>query len=347
MAKTMLCHVLERPGELRLRELPRPEPGAGEIVLHVRAALTCGTDVKAFVRGHPKFPMPTPFGHEFAGVVAAVGAGVTDLREGDAIMATPTAPCGACFYCDREQENLCETVMATMVRGAFGEFVRLPAHIVRRNTFRKPESLSFAEAALLEPLACVMHGLASVALHPDDTVVLLGAGAISLLHVLALKAMGAARVVVVGRGSTRVERARALGADLAVAGGVDAARDVILQQTSGRGADVVIECTGQVEVWQQAMGLVRRGGHVVFFGGCPPGTNVEIDTQRFHYDEIRLSSPFHFTPRAVRRSFELLCRPDFGGARLITATYPLADVATALERHRSGDGVKFAIVPEV
>lgn len=346
MAETMRCHILERPGQLALHEVPRPEPEAGEVVIQVRAALTCGTDVKAFVRGHPKFPMPTPFGHEFAGVVSAVGAGVRNVRVGDEIMATPTAPCGHCFYCAGAQENLCDTVMSTMVRGAFGEYLKLPARIVERNLFHKPAHLSFAEAALLEPLACVMHGLESVPLRGDETVVLLGAGAISLLHVLALRAVGAGRIIVVGRGATRVKRARLLGADLALGGGVDTARERLLAETAGRGADIVIECTGQVEVWQQAMGLVRRGGKVVFFGGCPPGTQVQIDTQRFHYDELRLSSPFHFTPRAVRRSFELLAEPGFGGERLITSAYPLAEVGLALERHRSGDGVKFAILPE-
>lgn len=181
----MRIHILEEPGKIALREAPTPEPGPGEIIVRVRAALTCGTDVKAFVRGHPKWPMPTPFGHEFAGEVAAVGSGVRTFRVGDEVMAAPTAPCGACFFCVRQQENLCETIMETMVLGAFADYVRLPARVVRQNVYTKHPDLSFAAAALLEPLACVLHGLVGIEAERAETVVLLGAGAISLLHLRA------------------------------------------------------------------------------------------------------------------------------------------------------------------
>ena len=166
----MKTHVLVRPGEIVFQEVPCPTPGPGEIVMRIRAALTCGTDVKAFLRGHPKFPMPTPFGHEFAGEVAAVGAQVRGFRDGDAIMAMPTAPCGACYYCERQQENLCETVMETMVLGALrrvhqaaGAHRRAPTSIRSRRVCRSPWR------ALLEPLSCVVHGLESLSLRPDDT----------------------------------------------------------------------------------------------------------------------------------------------------------------------------------
>lgn len=341
----MRVHVLEQPGKLSLRDMPRPQPGAGEIVVRVRAALTCGTDVKAFERGHPKWPMPTPFGHEFSGEVAAVGAGVTAFREGDAVMAAPTAPCGACFFCARGQENLCETIMETMVLGAYAEYVRLPARVVRQNVFARHAARSWAGAAVLEPLACVLHGLAGVHVGAADTAVLLGAGAISLLHLCALRTLGVGRVVVVGRSPQRAAHARGLGADEVLVDGFDAARERVLALTGGRGADLVVECTGQIAIWDAAPGFARRGGQVVFFGGCRPGSVLSLDALRFHYDELRVSSPFHFTPRDVRRSWEMLGDAAFPAERLVTATYPLADLAVALERHRAGDGVKFAIEP--
>jgi L-iditol 2-dehydrogenase len=341
----MRVHVLEEPGKLTLREAPRPEPGPGEIVVRVRAALTCGTDVKAFERGHPKWPMPTPFGHEFSGEVAAIGAGVGGLREGDAIMAAPTAPCGECFFCVRHQENLCETIMETMVLGAFADYVRLPARVVRTNVFPKHPGRSFASAALLEPLACVVHGLARAVVGPADTAVLLGAGAISLLHLCALRVLGVGRVFVVGRNPNRAAHAHALGADEVLLDGMEEARERVLAATAGRGADIVIECTGQIAVWDAAPGFARRGGQVIFFGGCRPGSTLSLDALRFHYDELRVMSPFHFTPGDVRRSWEMLGDPGFPADQLITATYPLADLGTALARHRAGDGVKFAIEP--
>jgi L-iditol 2-dehydrogenase len=342
---SMHGHVLLRPGEISFCELPRPVPGPGDIVVRIRAALTCGTDVKAFVRGHPKFPMPTPFGHEFAGEVAAVGAHVRRFREGDAIMAVPTAPCGACYYCARQQENLCETVMETMVLGAYAEYLKLPARIVNVNVYPKPASLPFPVAALLEPLSCVLHGLESVAVRPDDTVVLIGAGAISLLHLLVLRTMGLERIVVLGRRPSRAAHAQRLGADAVFCGDLTTGRAHVLDYTGGRGADIVIECTGQVDVWEAAPALARRGGQVVLFGGCPVGTQVRLDTQRFHYDQLRIVSPFHFTPRAVRRAYEMLTSEGFDGQALISGVYPLKDLSQALTEHQRGDGIKFAVVP--
>lgn len=340
----MRGYVLVRPGTIELRELPRPRPDPDGVVVRVRAALTCGTDLKAYLRGHPKIPMPTPFGHEFAGDVAEMGSAVRGLREGDAIMAAPTAPCGACYYCRREQENLCPQVMQTMVHGAYAEYLKLPGAVVRTNLFAKPAAIPFTEAALLEPLACVVHGLSHVRLRPDDTVVLIGAGAIALLHVLLLRARGVEQVVVLARSPGRAAQAQALRARVLPVGAEDA-RAPVLELTQGRGADVVIECTGQEHVWELAPQLARRGGQVVLFGGCPSGTAVRFDTHRLHYDQVSVASPFHFTPRDVRAAYELLSSGEFGGRALVSAEYPLERLGEALDRQRRGEGAKFAIVP--
>lgn len=343
----MRAQVLLQPGELQLSEVVRPRPEPGGVVVRVRAALTCGTDLKAFLRGHPKFPMPTLFGHEFAGEVAEVGSEVRGFSEGDEIMAVPTAPCGGCYFCDRGQENLCHRVMDTMVLGAYAEYIELPTSIVRTNLYRKPRSLSYPEAALLEPLACVLHGLSQMEMRPDDTVVLLGGGAISILHMLALRARGVERVIVVARSEQRAALARRLGATSVVLADARNVVEPVLEMTGGRGADVVVECTGQVAVWEASPSLARRGGQVVLFGGCPDGTVVRFDTSRLHYDQITLRSPFHFTPRDVRQSYELLEMGDFGGEALITGEYPLEGLSEALTRHQRGDGAKFAIIPSL
>jgi L-iditol 2-dehydrogenase len=342
---TMRGHVLVRPGQLELRDLPRPRPDPGGVIVRVCAALTCGTDLKAYLRGHPKFPMPTLFGHEFAGEICELGSGVRGLREGDAVMAAPTAPCGACFHCVRQQENLCDQVMATMVHGAYAEYIKLPAAVVDTNLFAKPHALPFAEAALLEPLACVLHGLSRCALRADDTVVLVGAGAIGLLHLLVLRARGVERVVVIARNPSRAALARTLGASETLAVDVRDAALPVRELTGGRGADLVIECTGQVPVWEAAPQLARRGGQVILFGGCAAGTEARFDTGRLHYDQVEISSPFHFTPRDVRAAYELLGGDRFNGASLIGGSYPLERLSEALARHRSGEGPKFAIVP--
>lgn len=341
----MRAHILLQPGEIRLDEVARPRSDPDSVVVKIRAALTCGTDLKAFLRGHPKFPMPTLFGHEFSGELAEVGNRVHGFREGDEVMAAPTAPCGVCYHCEREQENLCAQVMDTMVLGAYAEYIKLPAHIVRTNLYRKPRALPYTEAALLEPLACVLHGLSQVTIREDDTVVLIGAGAIALLHLLVLRSRGVGRVVVVARGARRVQEARRLGASDVINGDAADAVEPIRALTGGRGADLVIECTGQVSVWEAAPALARRGGQVVLFGGCPTGTHARFDTARLHYDQVSVVSPFHFTPRDVRRSYDLLSGGDLGGRALIAGEYPLEGLAEALSRHQRGDGAKFAIIP--
>lgn len=343
--RLMLAQMLHRPGEMELVSLERPEAGPGEILLRVRAGLTCGTDVKTFLRGHPIFPTPTLFGHEFSGQVAAVGRGVSAFRPGDAVMAVPTAPCGECYLCRQGDENLCDAIKRDYAVGGFGEYLKLPARVVQRNVFPKPASLDFAEAALLEPLSCVVHGLDMVPIRPHFTVVLIGAGAVSLLHLLTLRAMGVERVVVVGRGARRVAFAQVLGAAAGITGGAAAAAEAVKALSEGRGADVVIECTGRVDVWEAAPALARRGGWVVLFGGCAVGTRASFDTYRMHYDQVRLVSPFHFTPDAVRRAYELLASGRISGAPLISGRYPLAQLPAALERHRNGEGLKFAVEP--
>jgi L-iditol 2-dehydrogenase len=342
----MLAHLLLEPGKIEYREVETPVPGPGEVVLRVTTALTCGTDLKAFLRGHPKMPMPTLFGHEFAGDVAFAGKSVRRFREGDAVMAVPTAPCRTCYYCRHEQENLCTTVMDNMVLGAYAEYVRLPAAIVEMNTFPKTDSLSYAEAALLEPLSCVVHAIERLAVRPDDRVLIIGAGAISLLHVLVLRSLGVERVIVLGRRPYRAEAAAELGASVILAPDPADARTQILEATDGRGADVVIECTGQPQVWEQAIHYTRRGGTVVLFGGCPSGTRVSFDTARLHYDQITLMSPFHFTPRDVRKAQQMLADGTIDGRPLITRTYAFPELDRVLGLLQQGQGIKYALVPQ-
>lgn len=341
----MLAQLLLEPGKIDYREVETPVPGPGEVVVRVTTALTCGTDLKAFLRGHPKMPMPTLFGHEFAGDLASVGAGVEGFREGDAIMAVPTAPCKACYYCKHQQENLCTAVMDKMVLGAYAEYVRLPSEIVQTNMFPKEASLSYAEAALLEPLSCVVHAMNRVSLRPDDSVLIIGAGAISLLHVLVLRSMGIERITVLGRRRYRAEAAESAGAEVLVAPDAASAYAQVLEGTGGRGADVVIECTGQPAVWEQAIQYVRRGGTLVLFGGCPSGTRVSFDTGRLHYDQITVLSPFHFTPRDVEQAQRLLAEGTINGRPLITDTYRFPDLDQVLTLLQQGQGIKYALVP--
>jgi L-iditol 2-dehydrogenase len=335
------------PGELELREVESPAPGPGEVLLEIRTALTCGTDLKLLRRGHPHMPFPTPIGHEFAGVVVAVGEGAP-FAVGTELMSVHTAPCGECFLCDAGQENLCDEAMRSMTLGAFADRLLLPAPVVALNAFEKPAGLPWSQAALLEPLACCVQGVQDVDVHEGSKVVIVGAGPIALMHLQLARARGAARVVVVGRRRPRLEAAEALGADVVIDQQAGTHEEVVAEvraATQGLGADVVIECAGVPEAWEQAVDYCRRGGRVLWFGGCATGTEVRLDTGRVHYDQITALGVFHFTPRAVREARRLLVEGRLDVEPLLSGTLGLAQLPEALERIGRGEGVKYALVP--
>jgi L-iditol 2-dehydrogenase len=337
--------VLVEPGRLELRDYVAPHPAPGELLIQIRCALSCGTDLKTFRRGHPVWKLPMPFGHEFSGVVVEAGEGVTAFKPGDPIMAAPTAPCGICFYCQHGQENLCDDALGRMVHGGYADTLLLPEHVVARSTFIKPADLPFEEAALLEPLSCVVHANEMARPEKNETVVIIGAGPFGLLHMLVLKAAGVREVVVVGRGDKRLKWAQDMGADRVVdAGSVDAAAE-IARLNGGFGPDLAIECTGQVAGWQDALARVRRGGRVVFFGGCPAGTALSVDTRRMHYDNLTLMSPFHFRPRDVRCAYELLAGRALNAGAIVNARMRLGDLAEVFEMLERGVVLKCAVIP--
>jgi L-iditol 2-dehydrogenase len=316
--------------------------------VRIRVALTDGTDLKAFRRGHPQMPMPTRFGHEFSGDVAAVGSGVTSFAVGDPIACTHSAPCGVCFWCARGQEELCEHVMHTKILGAYADYFAVPAHIVARNAFRKPEDLTYEAAAFLEPMACVVHSLDVLAPRPGSRVVVIGDGGFGILHALVARAAHGIEPILIGRRPERMALAESLG----VKHVLDARTQTVAQLvtavcelTQGRGADAVIECTGTRETWEAAPSYASRGGTISLFGGLPTGTHVSFDAARLHYDGLRVVSPFHFTTRAVRVAYDLLERHEVEALPLISDTYALESLPEAFAALDGGHGVKLAIVP--
>ena len=340
----MRAAILVEPKHIELRELPVPQPSAGGIIVRVRAALTDGTDLKAYRRGHPRMPMPTPFGHEFSGDVAAIAQDVRKFAVGDAVMCVHTAPCGRCFWCARDEEELCDSVMTTMILGAYAEYIGVPARIVERNAYRKPAEISYAAAAFLEPLSCVVHSLDFLDAPSGATVVVMGDGGFGLLHALLLVKRGI-NAVLVGRRDERLALAQGYGVEHIVNARKADPGEVIRALTQGRGADAIIECTGVQEVWEAAPSFVRRGGTVSFFGGLPSSARVSFSAARMHYDEVRLISPFHFNPASVKRAYDLLSTGEVDPRALITARVPLEEIATVFERLDGGEGIKFAIEP--
>src|ERR1700689_5225335 len=283
----MKAAVLYGKEDLQIESVAVPSIGDGDVLVRVQAALTCGTDVKVFKRGyHARMIVPPAlFGHELAGDVVEAGAKVSNFSVGDRVVAANSAPCGKCYYCSRNQENLCEDLLFN--NGAYAEYIRIPERIVRKNMYEVPDHVSYQDAALVEPLACVLRGLEESGGRPGDTVAVIGLMPIGMMFVRLAKAVCNARVIAIGRRPQQLLRASRMGADETVLNcdGADVVGPVH-EMTGGRGADVVIEAVGQPEVWQLAIKLVRRGGVVNFFGGCPSGTPLNLDTSLLHYSEL-------------------------------------------------------------
>jgi L-iditol 2-dehydrogenase len=345
MSGTMRAAVFHGPGDLRFEEVPIPTPARGEVVVKIEAALTCGTDVKTLRRGHPVMipHVPTVFGHELAGTVTAVGAGVHGVSEGDRLAAANSAPCGDCPLCLAGRPNLCEDLL--FVNGAYGEYIALPPRLVAKNVVRLAAGTPARRAAFAEPLACAMLGIERGRVEDGQTVIVFGHGPLGCLLAM-VAAARKCRVIVVGKRGWRLERVRAL----RVAECVDAHATADLvgdlrAMTGGRGAEVTIDATGRPEVWEQAIAAVGRGGCVVLFGGCAPGTVVQVDTRRAHYEELSLVGAFHHTPALIRHAVEALEAGVIDPDPLVTHTMALPDVRRALELMAGGEALKVLIRP--
>ena len=342
----MRACVLVEPGRIETRDdVDMPVAGPDDVVVQIKSALTCGTDLKAYRRGHHLMPPPTLFGHEFSGVIADKGNRVDRFSIGQPVMSVHTAPCGQCPYCRRSLQNLCPHLTKTMALGAYAEYLRVPGRVVDANMYAKPDGLDYHEAAMLEPLSCVVYGISQTPVESSDSAVVIGAGAIGLLHVMVLKELGMKQVIVTGRHDYRLEMAGRVGADLVINSESEHVTDAVLEATGGHGGPIVFECTGLPSVWEEAVTMVGRGGCVVLFGGCPGGTTVTYDTARLHYDQITLKGVFHFTPEAVRSSYRLLADGRLDVTPLISGDLTLEEVPEAFRNFLGSKTMKYAVIP--
>lgn len=335
----MKSAYLMRPNEIKIIEKPVPSLKEGEVLIRVKAALTCGTDLKAYLRGHPLIPMPGPFGHEFSGIIEDVAEGVNGFKKGDAVMLVHTAPCGECSYCEHGLFNLCEILTKEMMLGAFSEYMVAKKRVVRQNMFLKPEGIEFEEAAFLEPLSCIVHGVKVLLPSKKDKVLIIGTGPVGLLFLQALKTEGI-KVAVMGRNRNKLSLAEKLGADRIYLSSEDP-----LDFTKGFGYDKVVECTGQKEIWLKSIHFVRKGGMVLLFGGLKAGTEVCYDAGRIHYDEIILKGAFHYNPQDVQEAYKLIKSKELKLKELISGKISLSDISNAFQKLSKGEGIKYLIEP--
>lgn len=338
------------PKDVRFERIDIPEVGEGELLVKVGAALTCGTDIKTYERGHPTIIKKTPstFGHEFSGTVVEVGKGAGNFKEGDRICACNAVPCGTCYYCRKGHGNLCEDLL--ILNGAYAEYITIPARMVQKNVYKLPDHITFQEAAITEPLGTAVHAIRRSRIQPGDQVVVLGSGPLGLM-LARVAVLRGGRVLL--SGEITPERKR-VAEDFGVLDFIDI-RDVadpkeraemVKEWSDGkRGVDVAIEAAGFPSAWEEAMQMIRKAGTVIFHGGPKGGTTVTVDTHTMHYGEHTLIGVYHQDPDDFQRSVQLVFSRLVDGRKFVTETMPLSQVITAFERVRRFEGIKFAIDP--
>lgn len=332
--------------DLRIEDLEVPKVGAGEVLVRVKVAMTCGTDLKIFQRGYVEkvIKLPTIFGHEWAGDVIEVASGLDWPKKGMRVRAGNSAPCLHCVMCQRGKYNLCENMI--WLWGAYAEHIKVPSRMVLVNMQEIPNSISYEEAAITEPLACVLHGVEEANVKLGDTVAIIGAGPIGLLHLLTVRKMGVEKIIIVDLVDERLEYAKKLGADETINSGRENAIEKVREFTSGYGADVTIEAIGLPATWEQALKLARKGGKVLEFGGCPPGTEIKVNAEQLHYDETTILGTFHTTPLHFRKALGLIASRTLDVRPLVTRKMKLEDIGEAFEiLATSKSEIKIAIIP--
>lgn len=338
------------PGDLRVEEIPKPEPGPGELLMRVRACATCGTDVKIFNFGHHHIVPPRVMGHEVAGEVEALGQGTQGFSPGDPVQLIAAIPCGECFECRNRSMSICanQESIGYHYDGGFAEWLVVPAKVLKvkgLNLIR--EGLPFEEAAVTEPLACVLNGQELAGVGDGDVVVVIGAGPIGCLHVRLARARGAAQIVLVDMNGARLEMsAHRVDPDRAIDASKEDAVDAVLKLTDGRGADVIITAAASGAAQEEALQMAARGGRISFFGGLPKDNPViNLDSNAVHYRELTIVGANGSTPAHNAEALRLITSGAVPVKDLITDRLSLDQVLDGIEAVKSGNSIKVVITP--
>jgi threonine dehydrogenase-like Zn-dependent dehydrogenase len=349
----MKAAVFREPGVIEVADVPRPEIGAGDVLVRVRAASICGTDLRIVKHGHFRIPAGAPrvLGHEWSGEIVEVGpasdgSAVRGFAVGDRVSAAPNVGCGRCAMCARGLNQLCPDYEAFGITmdGGFAEYLRIPAAAIERgNLFHVPEALSFEEAAIMEPMSCCLHGQRKVGVAAGDTVLVIGAGPIGCFHTVLAKRAGA-RVIVANTRQRRLDIAGRLGADVLVnVSELDLAAEID-RLTGGAGADVVITCVSKPEVISSATGLAGRLGRINVFSGLGDGAHPPIDVNSLHYREQTLTGTTGSSVTDYGDTLAIVAEGGIDLSPVITGRFAIDDIALAMQESRTGAGMKSVIV---
>ncbi|RED66441.1 alcohol dehydrogenase catalytic domain-containing protein [Cohnella phaseoli] len=344
----MKAAVLEQLERMALKEVPTPEVDADSILMKVEAVGICGSDIRIYRHGNSRVQLPQILGHEAAGRVVAVGANVTRFSVGDRICLGADVPCGECVFCEAGIGNNCQInyAMGYQFAGSFAEYVLLNKMVVNYGPIHKiGDGISYEEAALAEPLACVLNGLELSQVKLGDTVVVIGAGPIGMMLVEVAMKMGA-RVLLVNRSRPRLEIAKRLGAAAYICSGDEDAVQRVLDETGGLGADVVITCNPSPESQVDAIRMAKNRARVNFFGGLPKDRAiVPLDTNLIHYKELFVHGAHGSLPRHHQQAVELINNGIIDMSKFISHRFPLERIEEAIRVAESHEGLRVIVKP--
>jgi L-iditol 2-dehydrogenase len=345
----MRAAVFHGPGDLRLEERPRPRIADDELLLKVEACAICGSDARTFRFGAANITGPVVLGHEVAGTLAEVGRSLEGYAPGQRVAVAPAIPCGDCRYCHRGTETMCDRLRSIGYEfdGGFADYMAVPASAVRAGCVNAvPEGLTSTEAALAEPLACVINGQELLGVGPEDDVVVLGAGPVGCLHASLARVRGARRVMMADLRPERLELARPFGADVLVDASREDVRQRVLDETAGQGASVVVVAAPSRAAQELAVTLAAKRGRIDFFGGLPKSDpHMTLNANLVHYRELCILGAYGSRPAHNRQALELLARGRIRVSTLVGLVLPLERVHDGLEAIAGGSVLKVVVRP--
>jgi len=343
--------VLTGVKNLELREVPDPQPPRGGLIVKVETCAICGTDVKMYKYGYSAAKLLLIPGHELAGTIAEVGENIQGYREGERVVVAPNIPCGTCFYCQRGMQTSCDRLQTMGIHrdGGFAQYVMIPPQAVKQGcVISIPKGISFEEAALTEPTSCAINACELSRVKVGDVVVVIGAGPVGCLNVEVCRAFGAQKIILVQRSLPRLKQAKFTGADVYVSPLKEDVVKRIMQETGGRGADVVIVACGSGEAQEQALGMVAKRGNVNLFGGLPKDSPfIKFNSNVIHYKEVSVIGTHGCSTRQCKTALDMIASGKIKAKEYVSYRLGLSDFLQAIKLAEERKGLKIFVSPNL
>lgn len=349
MTTEMKAVVYHAPGDIRIESIPVPECGNDELRVKVDACAVCGTDLKAYLSGNPRIKAPKVMGHEFTGLVETLGSEVSGFAIGDRVVMATSVSCGECYYCKRGWTNLCVDLapMGFTYEGGMAEYMVIPARAIKNgHVIKVPEGVKAEHAALSEPLSCAVNSAENCNIEQGDTVVVIGAGPMGIMNACIARGFGAKKIILAEINETRLKQAKPFGFDLLVNPATEDLTKIVMDQTGGIGADVVIVAAPAGPPQEQAPEMTRKRGTVCLFASLTADKRmISLDSRIIHYGELRVVGTSDSTPTHVRKAVELIADGSLPAERLASHTLGLDGIFKAYELMQSGEALRVVLTP--